>query len=570
MENTNFVMFAKKLCSQLNNRSSMAVSASAKNASSQHGQSRPDTATVSTSTPPHALLNASLLKVVQQNGHPVREHNVYAEPDLRFIQQVSFCESQFGRNLQSVAINSSLTSPSLTSVKKQSLLMNNIGQLQFNNSAQSSAELARDIILKSLVRQDSSVCENTNTNMHHGRYMVSNDINGPGNFDFLPGARASRANLSTSVSSQILDHTSGTLQQKQSLVPFKVPQSSEFAKKMENPESRPFQTPSVPTSESDGQVFNSFNMDQDNQLSRSNNVRQDQKINRFSDPSVSDPSANVSTQRTKNRAGCEPEMPIERTSSLLVEPAADNDLFDMFGSEFHQFSHNVGADLVTWSGTESQNSDRDVPESSIYPNSSPLFSSLDNDLHYSGILSLTDTDQLLDAVISNVNPSGKQCTEDSASCKTALTDVPSSSHLGSVDLKRCESSGVPSMLIKHELAQFVKQPCLFDKSEEGCLSQNNGMHKSQIRLWIESGQNMKCESASASNSKGLDMPSKANRKRSRQGESPKPRPKDRQLIQDRIKELRELVPNGAKVCSCMNSPMIILKFESYILSTNYL
>ncbi|OQU82913.1 transcription factor LHW isoform X2 [Sorghum bicolor] len=546
MENTNFVMFAKKLCSQLNNRSSMAVSASAKNGSSQHGQSRPDTATVSTSTPPHALLNASLLKVVQQNGHPVREHTVYAKPDLRFLQQASFCESQFGRNLWSVGMNSSLTSPSLTSVKNHSLLMNNIGQLQLNNNAHSSADLAmaRDIILKSLVRQDSSVCENTNMNMHHGRYVVSNDINGPGNFDFLPvGARASRANLSTSVSSQILDHASGTLQQKQSLVPFKVPQSSELAKKMESPESRPFQTPSVRTSESDGQVSNSFNMDQENLLSRSNNVRQDQKINRFSDPS-----ANVSTQRMKNRDGCEAGMPVERASSLLVEPAADNDLFDMFGSEFHQFSHNVGADLVTWSGTESQNSDRDVPESSIYLNSSPLFSSLDNELHYSGILSLTDTDQLLDAVISNVNPSGKQCTDDSASCKTALTDVPSTSHLGSVDLKRCESSGMPSMLIKHELAQFVKQPCLFDKSEEACLSQNNGMHKSQIRLWIESGQNMKCESASASNSKGLDTPSKANRKRSRQGESPKPRPKDRQLIQDRIKELRELVPNGAK-CS---------------------
>jgi hypothetical protein len=103
------------------------------------------------------------------------------------------------------------------------------------------------------------------------------------------------------------------------------------------------------------------------------------------------------------------------------------------------------------------------------------------------------------------------------------------------------------VLIKHESAQIIKQPRFFDKPEDGCLSQNNGAHKSQIRLWIESGQNMKCESASASNSKGLDTPSKTNRKRSRPGESAKPRPKDRQLIQERIKELRELVPNGAKV-----------------------
>ncbi|CAA0823976.1 Transcription factor EMB1444 [Striga hermonthica] len=41
---------------------------------------------------------------------------------------------------------------------------------------------------------------------------------------------------------------------------------------------------------------------------------------------------------------------------------------------------------------------------------------------------------------------------------------------------------------------------------------------------------------------------KPNRKRARPGESTRPRPRDRQLIQDRIKELRELVPSGSK-CS---------------------
>ncbi|KAK1428404.1 hypothetical protein QVD17_17237 [Tagetes erecta] len=38
------------------------------------------------------------------------------------------------------------------------------------------------------------------------------------------------------------------------------------------------------------------------------------------------------------------------------------------------------------------------------------------------------------------------------------------------------------------------------------------------------------------------------KKRAKPGESNRPRPRDRQLIQDRIKELRELVPNGSK-CS---------------------
>uniref|UniRef100_A0A0A9GBP6 BHLH domain-containing protein n=1 Tax=Arundo donax TaxID=35708 RepID=A0A0A9GBP6_ARUDO len=41
---------------------------------------------------------------------------------------------------------------------------------------------------------------------------------------------------------------------------------------------------------------------------------------------------------------------------------------------------------------------------------------------------------------------------------------------------------------------------------------------------------------------------KVAKKRARAGESTRPRPKDRQLIQDRVKELREIVPNSAK-CS---------------------
>nr|GMD71108.1 transcription factor EMB1444-like isoform X2 [Ipomoea batatas] len=43
-------------------------------------------------------------------------------------------------------------------------------------------------------------------------------------------------------------------------------------------------------------------------------------------------------------------------------------------------------------------------------------------------------------------------------------------------------------------------------------------------------------------------PARMNKRRAKPGESCRPRPRDRQLIQDRIKELRELVPNGSK-CS---------------------
>uniref|UniRef100_M1B1Q1 Helix-loop-helix DNA-binding n=1 Tax=Solanum tuberosum TaxID=4113 RepID=M1B1Q1_SOLTU len=42
--------------------------------------------------------------------------------------------------------------------------------------------------------------------------------------------------------------------------------------------------------------------------------------------------------------------------------------------------------------------------------------------------------------------------------------------------------------------------------------------------------------------------SKTSRKRLKPGENPRTRPRHRQMIQDRVKELREIVPNGAK-CS---------------------
>jgi hypothetical protein len=53
----------------------------------------------------------------------------------------------------------------------------------------------------------------------------------------------------------------------------------------------------------------------------------------------------------------------------------------------------------------------------------------------------------------------------------------------------------------------------------------------------------------SSNPEGM----KVAKRRARAGESTRPRPKDRQLIQDRVKELREIVPNGAKVI--INQPL---------------
>uniref|UniRef100_A0A0E0CAQ6 BHLH domain-containing protein n=1 Tax=Oryza meridionalis TaxID=40149 RepID=A0A0E0CAQ6_9ORYZ len=133
-----------------------------------------------------------------------------------------------------------------------------------------------------------------------------------------------------------------------------------------------------------------------------------------------------------------------------------------------------------------------------------LIGCVDDD--FTGLITEADPDQLLDAIVSKIITGHKQNVDTSASC-------------------RC--------------------------------SQTQESYKSQIRLWVENNHSVGSDSLStgqASDSlstgqcKRSDEIGKSNRKRSRPGESARPRPKDRQMIQDRIKELREIVPNSAK-CS---------------------
>lgn len=72
--------------------------------------------------------------------------------------------------------------------------------------------------------------------------------------------------------------------------------------------------------------------------------------------------------------------------------------------------------------------------------------------------------------------------------------------------------------------------------------------KSQVGLWIDDSYSINTRGATAMPPRRTEEPMKAPRKRARPGESTRPRPKDRQQIQDRLKELRGIIPNGAK-CS---------------------
>ncbi|CAH2060905.1 unnamed protein product [Thlaspi arvense] len=138
------------------------------------------------------------------------------------------------------------------------------------------------------------------------------------------------------------------------------------------------------------------------------------------------------------------------------------------------------------------------------------------------------TDHLLDAVVSGACSSSKQISDDtSESCKTTMTKVSNSS-----------VTTTPS----HSSPQGNQ---FYEKKQAGTSS----VYGSQISSWVEQAHSLKREgSPRMMNKNETAKPVTNNRKRLKPGENPRPRPKDRQMIQDRVKELREIIPNGAK-CS---------------------
>ncbi|RZC78524.1 hypothetical protein C5167_002708 [Papaver somniferum] len=183
---------------------------------------------------------------------------------------------------------------------------------------------------------------------------------------------------------------------------------------------------------------------------------------------------------------------------------------------------------------------------------------MNDEISESGIFSDTAPDHLLDAVVSKVHPGAKHIIDDDMSCWTTLTKI-SSSSVPSVSMS-CTQVGVPDQNQGNIYGfspslprSHIAGPSSFisgcSKTSVGEASQISSMYGSQTRLLVEDHQNVMCEtSVSTAHSKKPQETGKTNRKRLRPGENPRPRPKDRQMIQDRVKELREIVPNGGK-CS---------------------
>ncbi|KAK8506169.1 hypothetical protein V6N13_002807 [Hibiscus sabdariffa] len=144
------------------------------------------------------------------------------------------------------------------------------------------------------------------------------------------------------------------------------------------------------------------------------------------------------------------------------------------------------------------------------------------------------SENLLEAVVANFCHSGSDIKSERSCCRStpSLVTTGNTPELSSQTKHSISSAGYS-----------INQSFLKENNT------NRGLSLSTLCSALSSkGFSSACPSSCSEQLERSSEPAKNNKKRARTGENPRPRPRDRQLIQDRIKELRELVPNGAK-CS---------------------
>lgn len=243
-----------------------------------------------------------------------------------------------------------------------------------------------------------------------------------------------------------------------------------------------------------------------------------------------------------------------------AQPPSGDDLFDILGVEFKN-------KLLSGTWNNLLANGPDVNMQNLGENSSVLmnmegvgsdFYSVSEGISESGIFNGIGSDHLLDAVVSRPHSASKQRSDDDVSCRTTLTKISSSSvpsssptygRVSMSDHVQGDFVSLPKPLGKLGTVETSSLRPSYSKDSGGNCSQSTSTYASHISSWVEQGSNVKRDSSvSTAYSKRPDEINKSNRKRLKPGENPRPRPKDRQMIQDRVKELREIVPNGAK-CS---------------------
>ncbi|BAT92120.1 Transcription factor LHW BHLH transcription factor [Vigna angularis] len=240
-----------------------------------------------------------------------------------------------------------------------------------------------------------------------------------------------------------------------------------------------------------------------------------------------------------------------------TKPPSGDDLFDVLGVDLKNklLNGNWNKHFADELDANTENIDKKLePMNMPGTTTNPDIYSVKEAISDSGIFSGTGTDHLLDAVVSKAKSVVKQDSDD-MSCRTTLTRN-STSSVPSPSRRPVMSGNFQGGLFDFPKnggktgateASFLRSRG--NKEDAGNCSQTSSTYGSQLSSWVENSGSVKREnSVSTGYSKRTDEACKPNRKRLKPGENPRPRPKDRQMIQDRVKELREIVPNGAK-CS---------------------
>ncbi|KAI3961453.1 hypothetical protein MKX01_001189 [Papaver californicum] len=229
-------------------------------------------------------------------------------------------------------------------------------------------------------------------------------------------------------------------------------------------------------------------------------------------------------------------VPDGKENSLAIPQrfSSDNDLYNSLGLAFSQ---NDGTecwnDLITSGGSGSQ--------SSLSNGTSECVSELD---------------------VGSLPPEKRLCPEfglkhllTSDSGPPIFIDIPSSEdHLspttimsgGNASLYRSRTQMAAISGISGSMDRLLADCELQKMSIYG--NQKEAPTKSQVGAWIGDTYSIHSDCAVSTQPKKSEESVRVNKKRARPGESTRPRPKDRQQIQDRVKELREIVPHGIK-CS---------------------
>eukprot|EP01018_Ginkgo_biloba_P032156 Gb_21143 [translate_table: standard] len=179
-------------------------------------------------------------------------------------------------------------------------------------------------------------------------------------------------------------------------------------------------------------------------------------------------------------------------------------------------------------------------------------------------LSKSKSKHILEVVVANAQPSVKQRIDNNIANEPTLSRLSSIPSLYSSSVRAdsclagetsdCEQNQSELVGVSESMENVGKgslKISTFTSDLQGEVTLKRSPRKFPLKdvqnLWIDEDQGAKCEDLEIAPVKKSEEPVKANMKRARPGERARPRPKDRQQIQDRIRELREIVPDGTKL-----------------------